>query len=59
MITEIDFQVTKARYGAMYAWPLNCILPYQKFLSVQKQLAASEWKNKTFAEVHIDHEEAI
>ncbi|KAH3703854.1 metaxin-2-like [Dreissena polymorpha] len=51
LVPEVYEKVTKARYGAMYAWPLNCILPYQKFLSVQKQLAASEWKNKTFAEV--------
>uniref|UniRef100_A0A915PG37 Metaxin glutathione S-transferase domain-containing protein n=1 Tax=Setaria digitata TaxID=48799 RepID=A0A915PG37_9BILA len=40
-------QVTRYRYGSVYLWPLNTILPWMKRREMSSYLAALEWKNKS------------
>lgn len=40
-------QVTKCRYGSVYMWPLNIILPLMKKREMNNHLVALEWKSKT------------
>ncbi|KAL7639350.1 UNVERIFIED_CONTAM: hypothetical protein RMT77_009851 [Armadillidium vulgare] len=60
-ISWLDVQtyedVTKPRYGSVYAWPLNRILTYQKWQQVTKRLKVLGWKHKKLEEVYreVDH----
>ncbi|KAL4003310.1 Tom37 C-terminal domain family protein [Acanthocheilonema viteae] len=40
-------QVTKYRYGSVYLFPLNIILPWKKQREVNNYLSALDWKNKS------------
>lgn len=40
-------QVTKNRYGSVYLFPLNIILPWTKQREVRNYLNALDWKNKS------------
>ncbi|KAL4229307.1 Metaxin-2 [Mactra antiquata] len=48
---DVFDEVTKPRYGSMYPWPLDGILPYMKQREVRKRLASLEWTEKSFEEV--------
>uniref|UniRef100_A0A8C5KF95 Metaxin 2 n=1 Tax=Jaculus jaculus TaxID=51337 RepID=A0A8C5KF95_JACJA len=40
-------EITHARYGSPYPWPLNHILAYQKQWEVKRKMKAIGWGNKT------------
>ncbi|XP_016064097.1 PREDICTED: metaxin-2 isoform X2 [Miniopterus natalensis] len=40
-------EITLARYGSPYPWPLNRILAYQKQWEVKRKMKAIGWGNKT------------
>ncbi|KHN76196.1 Putative ATP-dependent RNA helicase [Toxocara canis] len=40
-------EVTRRRYGSVYLWPLNQILPALKRREVNRHLAALEWSDKS------------
>jgi len=44
-------EITKKRYGSVYAFPLNYIQTWRKRNAVLKQLNFYDWKNLTFDEV--------
>lgn len=44
-------QITKKRYGSVYAFPLNHIQTLRKWYSVKKQLEFYEWDKLSFEEV--------
>ncbi|KAL3835913.1 hypothetical protein ACJMK2_021374 [Sinanodonta woodiana] len=44
-------QVTKPRYGSVYCWPLNLILPWRKQREVKLKLVSLEWADRTMEEV--------
>lgn len=44
-------EITKKRYGSVYAFPLNHIQTWRKRRAVLKQLNFYDWKNLTFDEV--------
>ncbi|XP_013368221.1 PREDICTED: metaxin-2 isoform X2 [Chinchilla lanigera] len=44
-------EITHARYGAPYPWPLNHILAYQKQWEVKRKMKAIGWGNKTLDQV--------
>lgn len=44
-------QITKKRYGSVYAFPLNHIQTWRKLYSVKKQLNFYDWEKLTFEEV--------
>lgn len=44
-------EITKKRYGSVYAFPLNHIQNFRKRRAVQKQLNFYDWKNLAFDEV--------
>ena len=46
--------VTYRRYGAVYPWPLNMLLPMQKRKQVKQQLSLAGWANKTVEQVNHD-----
>lgn len=51
LVPEVSEKVSKIRYGSMYPWPLNKILPWKKQLEVRKWLDNIEWACKSFEEV--------
>lgn len=44
-------QVTKQRYGSVYFWPLNSILPFKKRREVLAYLDAIDWGSKKESDV--------
>ncbi|XP_008571777.1 PREDICTED: metaxin-2 isoform X2 [Galeopterus variegatus] len=44
-------EITLARYGSPYPWPLNHILAYQKQWEVKRKMKAIGWGNKTLDQV--------
>ncbi|XP_029413137.1 metaxin-2 isoform X3 [Nannospalax galili] len=44
-------EITHARYGSPYPWPLNHILAYQKQWEVKRKMKAIGWGNKTLDQV--------
>jgi metaxin len=44
-------QITKSRYGSVYAFPLNIIQTWRKLYSIKKQLSFYDWEKLTFEEV--------
>ncbi|XP_019486438.1 PREDICTED: metaxin-2 isoform X1 [Hipposideros armiger] len=44
-------EITHARYGSPYPWPLNRILAYQKQWEVKRKMKAIGWGNKTLDQV--------
>ncbi|KAI0230566.1 Metaxin-2 [Lamellibrachia satsuma] len=44
-------EVTKSRYGSLYCWPLNILLPLKKQYEVNRMLTSIGWAKKTFDEV--------
>uniref|UniRef100_A0A8I6APV3 Metaxin 2 n=1 Tax=Rattus norvegicus TaxID=10116 RepID=A0A8I6APV3_RAT len=44
-------EITLARYGSPYPWPLNLILTYQKQCEVKRKMKAIGWGNKTLDQV--------
>ncbi|XP_025706614.1 metaxin-2 [Callorhinus ursinus] len=44
-------EITHARYGSPYPWPLNHILAYQKQWEVRRKMKAIGWGNKTLDQV--------
>lgn len=47
----VSNEVTKPRYGSMFKWPLNQIIPWQKQREVKARLSSLGWTKKTFEEV--------
>ncbi|XP_067003916.1 metaxin-2 [Anabrus simplex] len=45
-------EVTKARYGSVFPWPLNHILTWQKKNQVTKRLSILGWSQKSLQEVY-------
>lgn len=49
---ELTYQsVTKKRYGSVYPFPLNHILPWRKRQEVLSELAVYQWHKKTIEDV--------
>lgn len=48
---ETYYEVTKPRYGSVYPWPLNHILPFRKRRQILAKLSVSEWSEKSLEEV--------
>uniref|UniRef100_A0A8C5KLB3 Metaxin 2 n=1 Tax=Jaculus jaculus TaxID=51337 RepID=A0A8C5KLB3_JACJA len=46
-------EITHARYGSPYPWPLNHILAYQKQWEVKRKMKAIGWGNKTLDQVSL------
>jgi len=44
-------EVTKARYGSVYPWPLNCLLPWLKQREARRHLMVFEWSEKSLTRV--------
>lgn len=51
LLPDVADQVTKPRFGSMYPWPLDKVLPWMKQRDVKSRLASLEWAEKTFDEV--------
>merc|ERR1712029_291547 len=49
-------EVTYPRYGSVYPWPLNSILPWQKKRTVCKKLSALGWLSKSLDDVYAEVE---
>ncbi|KAL5011143.1 hypothetical protein ScPMuIL_013448 [Solemya velum] len=48
---EVVNEVTKMRYGSVYAWPLDKILPWKKQREVRSRLDSVGWAKKSIDEV--------
>ena len=44
-------EVTRPRYGSVYAWPINKVLTYQKRQHIIRKLKVLGWKHKTLEDV--------